>query len=101
MIDINDIREEDLPPNYKNVAKVIGLEATLKLGQEFGGEQFYLPKLDGGGGPLFRARNRKILEELKTHTGSTVDLARKYRVTTRHVYDLINAEHAKNTAANG
>jgi Mor family transcriptional regulator len=100
-MDIKDIREEDLPQKYKELAKVIGFEAALKLGQEFGGEQFYLPKLNGCGGPLTYARNRKILEELKTHTGSIVALARKYKVTSRSIYDLIQAEQAKQTPSNG
>ena len=101
MIDIGDIKQEDLPHAYQEIAKIIGFEAVLKLGQEFGGQQLYLPKLDG---VLTRISRRKILEELKTHTGSISTLARKHKLSFRTVYDIIEAEHAKNTkktAANG
>ncbi|OGR04220.1 MAG: hypothetical protein A2511_08785 [Deltaproteobacteria bacterium RIFOXYD12_FULL_50_9] len=98
MIDLNEIIWEDLHPRYQEVAKVIGLEAALKLGREFGGEQIYLPKLDGHYGALSRVRNRKILEELKNYQGSIVELARKYNVTSVWVYDLIRRERSKTSS---
>ncbi|MDL1936608.1 hypothetical protein FBQ80_13695 [Candidatus Brocadia sp. AMX2] len=42
----NEIRLDDLPPTYQQIAMVIGIENVVKLGRELGGEQFYLPKLD-------------------------------------------------------
>jgi len=54
MIGITDITERDLNSSYKDVAKVIGLDTALRLGKEFGGENFYLPKV----------QDRKRLEEL-------------------------------------
>jgi Mor family transcriptional regulator len=83
---------DSLPPKYwryKDIAKVIGPEATLKLAKEFGGETFYLSKPDGPRGILSKIRDRIILEELKTHSGSVIQLARKYGVTSRWVYYII------------
>jgi len=80
---------------YKDIAKVIGPGATLKLAKEFGGESFYLTKPDGPRGILSNARDRIIVEELKTHTGSIVHLARKYNITSRCVYDIIKRTHGK------
>lgn len=100
MIDLNDIRLKDLHPRYQEVAEVIGLEAALKLGLEFGGGQLYLPKLDSAYGALSRARNRKILEELKNHQGSIANLARKYKVTTVWVYDLMRQARAQKASCN-
>lgn len=78
-----------LNKKYRDIAKVIGLEATLRLSKELGGEYFYLNKPDGPRGILSRARDRIIIEELKTHSGSIVHLARKYNITSRCIYDII------------
>ncbi|RIJ91097.1 MAG: hypothetical protein DB853_09125 [Candidatus Brocadia sp.] len=58
----NEIRLDDLPPTYQQIAMVIGIENVVKLGRELGGEQFYLPKLDVC---LARVKKRKIIEEFK------------------------------------
>ncbi|MCE7913065.1 MAG: hypothetical protein DCC43_16160 [Candidatus Brocadia sp.] len=72
----NDIRPNDLPLTYQQIARVIGIENAVKLGKELGGEQFYLPKLDIC---LARVKKRKIIEEFKG--GNYGALAWKYGVT--------------------
>lgn len=84
-----DQKENSVSLKYKKIARLIGLEATLKLSKEFGSEAFYLPKLDAHGGALSRVRNRMIVNDLKTHFGPLAPLARKYGVSSRHIYDLI------------
>lgn len=64
MIDIKDIREEDLTEAYSNVATLIGLAASLKLGKKFGGENFNLCKL----------RDCKALEDLAAHDPRYADI---------------------------
>ncbi|GAN34859.1 MAG: Mor transcription activator family protein [Candidatus Brocadia sinica] len=80
----NEIRLDDLPPTYQQIAMVIGIENVVKLGRELGGEQFYLPKLDVC---LARVKKRKIIEEFKG--GNYGELARKYGVTSFWVREII------------
>ncbi len=80
----NNISLEELHPTYQAIARVIGIENALKLGQEFGGEGFYLPKLNIN---LSKARDKKIIEEFN---GSNLnELAKKYGVTTRWVRTVL------------
>ena len=39
------IRFEDLPATYQMIAKAIGIENALRLGEELGGEQICFPRL--------------------------------------------------------
>lgn len=80
----NNIRLEDLHSTYQQIARVIGIENAVKLGGEFGGEQFYLPKIDVC---LARIRARKIIEDFKG--GNYLEMARKYGVTSNYVRQLI------------
>ncbi|TVL96027.1 MAG: hypothetical protein CV087_23985 [Candidatus Brocadia sp. WS118] len=90
----NDIRPNDLPPVYQQIARVIGIENTVKLGKEFGGEPFYLPKLDTC---LARVKRRKIIEECKG--GNYGELARKYGVTSSWVREIVR-EHKRKKVSN-
>ena len=38
-----DVREEDLPGSLAEIARVIGVSATLKLIERFGGTRLYVP----------------------------------------------------------
>jgi Mor family transcriptional regulator len=81
------IKIEDLPPIYQIIAKIIGMENAILLGKEIGGESLYLPKLNHRSSTFLKARDRQILEE---HNGrNTLDLARKYEITTRRLYEII------------
>jgi len=98
---IKEIRVEELHPTYQHIAKIIGLENALKLGQEIGGEQIYLPKLESLTGPLVKVRHRKIIEELKSPGATVAIVARKYRLTQRTIYTIINRVKSKAPAENG
>lgn len=90
----NDIRLEDLPSTYQQIARVIGIENVIKLGKELGGESFYLPKLDVC---LARVRERKVVEEFKG--GNYVELGRKYGVTSFWVRKIIK-KHRREKVSN-
>lgn len=89
----NEIRLDDLHPTYQQIARVIGIENVVKLGNEFGGESFYLPKLDVCLGIV---RKRKIIEEFKG--GNYVEIARKYGVTSAWVRQIIKKHRHKETS---
>lgn len=90
----NNVCLEDLHPTYQQIARVIGIENTLKLGREFSGEQVYLPKLNNC---ISRERNRKIVEEFKG--GNYGELARKYGVTSFWVRNIIK-KHRREKVSN-
>jgi len=97
----NEIRVEELHPTYQQIVKIIGLENALKLGQEIGGEQIYLPKLDSLTGPLVKVKHRQIIEELKQPGATVAIVARKHRLTQRHVYTIMNRAKSKAASENG
>jgi Mor family transcriptional regulator len=90
----NDIRLEDLPPTYQQIARVIGLENIVKLARELGGESLYFPKLDIC---LARMKKQKIIEEFKG--GNYGELSRKYKVTSSWVRQIIR-KHRREKVAN-
>lgn len=92
----NKVCLEDLHPTYQQIARVIGIENTLKLGREFSGEQVYLPKLNNC---ISRERNRKIVEEFKGDNYE--ELAKKYGLTTFWIRKLVKKHRCKNVSKVG
>ncbi len=84
-----DIKIEDLPPDYKEIAQAIGLDAALALVAARGGEAVYIPKAD----KVARlARNRAIRAEF---TGDNHrQLARKHNLTVVMIRNILQ-DHAK------
>lgn len=94
---MSDIKMEELHPTYRQIAKIIGIENALKLGKEIGGESLYLPKLTSHYSPLLRERDRKIAAEFGTMP--TNQLARKYGITSRWVYESVRRVREEKKAA--
>lgn len=90
----NDIRPNDLPSTYQQIARVIGIENAVKLGKELGGEPFYLPKLDIC---LARVKRRNLIKEF--NGGNYGELAKKYGVTSTWVRQIIR-KHRREKATN-
>lgn len=90
----NDICMGDMPPTYQQLARVIGIENVIKLGREFGGELFYLPKLNLC---LAKVRKRKIIEEYKG--GNYRELSMKYGVTSAWVRQIVT-KHRREKVSN-
>ena len=84
-----DIRPEDLSESYREYARVIGIEALLKLCKEFGGTPIYLPKIEEIRRP---ALYRLIKQEYLETDISMGALARKYGVSESTVYRLVRDE---------
>ena len=55
-----------LPEIYQDIAHMVGLEAALALGREFGGMSLYLPKIESA---LRNWRDRNIRREF---TGANI-----------------------------
>lgn len=94
---MSDIKMEELHPMHQQIAKIIGVENTLKLAKEIGGEQIYIPKLTSHYSPLLRERDRKIAAEFGTMP--VIQLARKYGITSRWVYESVRRVRNEKKAA--
>ncbi|MFH1984139.1 MAG: Mor transcription activator family protein [Pseudomonadota bacterium] len=89
MVDSDDIRIEDLPPDFREVAEAIGLDPALRLVEARGGEALYVPKLD----KVARlARNRAIRDEFSG--ANHRELARKYNLTVVMIRQSVGAAGA-------
>lgn len=82
---VKDIRIEDLPASYQDVAGLIGVENAVKLSEHLGGLPYYFPKIEG---LIEQKRNEFIRKEFN---GSNYrDLAKKYRLTEVWIRQIVD-----------
>lgn len=78
---------EELPENLKEISDVIGLEAVLKLVNNYGGESIYINKKETVDRWL---RNRRIRRDF---TGSNYrELARLHSLTVAMIRNIVDNE---------
>ena len=77
---------------HREIATEIGMSNFLKLSQLVGGGDFYVPRQESILRPL---RNQKIQEEF--NGCNTKELARKYGVSQRWVYQIVKRSAKKRT----
>ena len=77
---IRHATEADLPEQCKEIASVIGVEATLALCDKLGGGPIYLPKVDR---VEYNVLRKRIQAEYNGY--NVKQLARKYNLCTRTV----------------
>lgn len=83
----NEVTQEMLPAAHRKLSDVIGVEATLKLCEAFGGESLYIPLTDA----VYAAVRRKwIREEYAQRGANTRWIARKYGLSEREVQRIVN-----------
>ena len=80
-----NLKYENLPEDYRALADIIGFENAIRLGYFYGGIPLNLKKMDSILAPI---RNDLIRKEFngKNHN----ELARKYKLTTRWIYDIVS-----------
>ena len=84
MIEHYEIRIEDLPPDFREIAESIGLDPALRLVQARGGEGIYVPKAE----KICRAaRDRAIRAEFNGRNHR--QLARKYDLTVAWIRAIV------------
>ena len=76
MIDLKDVVGEQLPQVQKDIIKLIGLEAYVKLSETYGGLSLYINKIDS---ILRDSRNKEIRDAFDGNNYR--QLATKYRLT--------------------
>ena len=81
---LKQVRPQDLPEVYQEMAEVIGVEATVQLAQTFTGNSVYFPKLERA---LLGLRNQVILREFD---GANIkQLARRWNLSARHLRHIV------------
>lgn len=85
-----EMAPEDLPEPYCYLEKILGVEATLQLARELGGETVYFRKLDAV------IRNRRNVAIIKEYNGFNLrQLASKYGITQRQTRKIITDNYRK------
>lgn len=83
----NEVTLEMLPAAHRKLADVIGIEATLKLCETFGGESLYIPLTDA----VYAMVRRKWIREEYVHNNSNIRwIAKKYGLSEREVQRIVN-----------
>lgn len=82
-----DIQVNDLPEQLQEVANEIGLENTLKFAKLMSGMQLYIPVYEK---ICVSARNRALIKDYRSGK-SAKELAKKYGVCLRTIYELIHS----------
>lgn len=87
-MDPHDVKMEDLPESYRDIAELIGLDNALKLVERCGGLALYIPKAESC---LLAAKCRQIYDEWRESTSGNVyaELAKKHNYTETHVRRII------------
>ena len=86
---MKNVKSQDLPEVYQEMAETIGVEATMGLAMIYAGTSVYFPKLDRA---LIDRRNQVIRQEF---SGDNVRMiARKWGLSARHVRQILNSRPA-------
>lgn len=81
-----ELRVDDFPRQYQDLVQIIGVSATVKLADHFGGLQFYVPKIDT---LLGNKRNSMIREDRKRGLDYR-QLAQKYKLTEVWIRQIVD-----------
>ena len=80
-----DIRLEDIPEEYRDIAEALGLKSFLQLSQLCGGQDLYIPKLESlERGP----RDRDIRSRFDGSNYRALGV--QFRLSERHIRKIIN-----------
>ncbi len=83
---IKDLKTEELPEQYQEMATLIGLENTIILAAYYGKSGVYFPSLDG----VIQAKKKEYI--IKNSKGDNQrELARATGYSVRWVYEVIEA----------
>ena len=95
---MDDTWKSELTPDmlgdtlFSTIAEEIGSDNLLKLSRIAGGDTIYIPTESG----LLRLlRNKKVMEEYNGY--NTKELAKKYGISRRAVYNIVNQTPVDNT----
>lgn len=79
-MEAKQLKTDSLPRQHLKLVEVIGLEATIKLCEAYGGEPIYIPKIDA-----LRGAQRDDMIRQEIRHASARKLAKKYGLTVRAI----------------
>lgn len=88
------ISADQMPEVYRKFSDVIGIDATLKLCENFGGEQTYIPTISAAYNVF---RNAEIIRRYKQGERVT-DIAQRYGMTRVNIYNIVNDDGTNGNA---
>lgn len=83
MIKDKRVYVNNIPEQYQEVANIIGMELYMKLVENFGGSNLYIPNEKSIKKII---RRKKIIEEFDGSNHS--ELAKKYKISERWIYEI-------------
>jgi Mor family transcriptional regulator len=94
MINPDDIQLEDLPEEYRDVARLIGMPAAMALVEGFAGCQLYVPKLE----TLARKLTYRHMYDDFQSCGNYKRVAVKHGLSESRTRQIINDERRRRFA---
>lgn len=86
---LKELTIDDIPPNYRLLAEMIGVKKLFEVCKMFQGDNIYLPKAV----TLLRSvRNRKIIEESTGYNEK--EMAKKYDLTSVQIKNILKVKNA-------
>lgn len=89
--DLSLLTVEDFPEGFRDVVEVIGVEAAYKLCENFGGQPFYIPKIDN---LIKRLRDESIKQDYKKGI-SINQLCQDYNLSFNQVRAICNLAYMR------
>ena len=91
-MDSYDVKIEDLPESYRDIAELIGFDNAMKLVELAGGTNLYIPKYDSC---VLEAKSRRIYEEWRESKleNPYPALAKKYNYSDTHIRRIVREKH--------
>ena len=91
MIGAEDIKLEDLPEEFRDVAERIGMQAALELVSWFQGCQLYVPKME----TITRQIKYRKMYDYFIKTGCYKRVANAYGLSESHTRQIIKEEKSR------
>lgn len=87
---IAETKMEDIPENYQELARIVGIENLIKLSRYAMGEKIYIPKPSS---LYMKTRNKRILREYNGY--NETELAKRYDITVVQVRSILRGYDPK------
>ena len=84
-----NINMEELHPTYQMLAKVIGLDAAIKMGQEFAQQDIYFPSLYALTNSRREDRDNKIVAEYESGRFTVEQLGKKHKMSVMGIIGVL------------
>ena len=78
------------PQSFVDLVRVVGIDAALRLCEEYGGDKIYIPKVDA-----WNVEQRRELIRKEYNGYNVKGLAKKYHLTVRTVQNILKGQRPK------